>query len=341
MTTHPFALEWSAVNVRLGITAGVFVLLLIVLGWLIGLPGFVAALSAVLALVGTLGWSTELRLRGLLFFACTSIIILVLCVLVNMIALDWVTTLLIFGVTWACTLPMAAGAQAAQLGLMLNVWLLIALVLPVEVPLWQPVLGLLLGVSVIMGNIWFAARRQEAAPETTTTLTSSDIWSSIRESLDWQSSVLQFALLRAAAVALAFFIEATFFETRPLWAATTALVIMRPAFDQTLVVGIQRAVGTLVGVFVGMWLIANAQHPVLLLVLLLGVAFGMGATVAVNYAVFVVFLTLVLLVFSRALGADILDVGLDRILATGVGVIMALIMIVFVRHYAQPEQELQ
>lgn len=108
---------------------------------------------------------------------------------------------------------------------------------------------------------------------------------------------------------------------------TVVLVLQTPA-RQTLSIGVQRTVGTIVGVVAGMvivrWLDTGTAAIVAAFVL---AGFGMIAFKGVSYTLSTVFTTCVLLFSQRILQQDAFGTGWQRIGATLLGTAIALAVV--------------
>jgi hypothetical protein len=137
-----------------------------------------------------------------------------------------------------------------------------------------------------------------------------------------------FAALRGGGLAVAVLVGFTWFPSHPAWVAITAVLVMRPPTRQTLVVGVQRSLGTGVGVVVAVALagVVGENTPGLVL-LLLASAFGMMAVREVNYALFAMLVTSLVVYTQRILGADAAESGRDRFVETILGVAIAFVVL--------------
>jgi len=138
------------------------------------------------------------------------------------------------------------------------------------------------------------------------------------------SPIVGFALLRGLGLAIAVLLGFTWFPAHPAWVAITTVLVMRPPTRQALAVGLQRSLGTGAGVVVAVALadVVGRNTPALVL-LLLASAFGMMALREVNYALFAMLITTLVVYTQRILGADAAESGRDRLLETILGVAIA------------------
>ena len=142
------------------------------------------------------------------------------------------------------------------------------------------------------------------------------------------SPIGQFAILRGIGLAAAVFLGFTFFPGHPAWLAISSLLVMRPPTRNALVVGVQRSLGTGVGVIAAVALASViGENTPALVILFLTSAFLMMAVREVNYALFAIFVTAVVVYSQRILGADAAESGIDRLAETVVGVAIAFVVL--------------
>ena len=143
-----------------------------------------------------------------------------------------------------------------------------------------------------------------------------------------RSSVGRFALFRAAAVAIATAAGYELFESHPVWAMLTVVLVLQPPARQTWTVGLQRTAGTIAGVVVGIAAVALLDSSTAALsVAFIAAGFGMMAFTGVNYVVSTAFTTCVLLLSQRILQEDAFSTGWERIGATVLGTVIALVVV--------------
>ncbi len=337
MLTQSSDFNWQAFSLKRGTAAALVVILMLGLGVLLGGLGIVITYSALLTLMATLGWEHTARAPIASAFAIGGALLSSIATLVVIFDQIWFTVTFVFLITWMCGFLFAAGVPAAQTGLKLNVWLLIVLSISDRLTLGEMALGFLFGSGVVAMVLWLLRGQLAPDPEGPIPIRAenplSETSRAMRHELSPQSLVLHFTLLRAAAVALAYWIGTIFFAAHPFWAAIATLVIIRPAFDQTLARGISRSIGTALGAIVGVWLFTLISLPLLQLAMIAVIAFGMGATLGINYAIFTAFLTFALIWFTGLLGGDPFVTGQERTLETIIGLGLALAAITLLRVY--------
>jgi hypothetical protein len=143
-----------------------------------------------------------------------------------------------------------------------------------------------------------------------------------------RSPIGPFAVLRGIGLGVAVFLGFTWFPANAAWLAISALIVMRPPTHRALVVGLQRSLGTGIGVVIAVALagVVGENQPALVS-LFLASAFLMMAFREVNYALFAVFVTTLVVYLERILGADAAESGVDRLAETVLGVTIALIVL--------------
>jgi hypothetical protein len=143
-----------------------------------------------------------------------------------------------------------------------------------------------------------------------------------------RSDIGVFAIIRALAVGAATASGYLLFEDHPVWATLTVILVLQMPARQTWTTGLQRTVGTIVGVLVGMvivnWLDTGTVAIVIAFVL---AGFGMMVFKNVSYTVSTIFTTCVLLFSQRILQEDAFSTGWQRIEATLLGTAIALAVV--------------
>lgn len=240
---------------------------------------------------------------------------------------DAVPAALLAGVVGvAATLQAGRSRTAETRGLIATLWIVIALSL-YETGVGASAYAVGFAVGALAGAGVALARARAGAAEGSvaddldagTTPTPPPTWRALPA-----GPLGVFALLRGVGLGVAVLIGFTAFPAHPAWVAITAVLVMRPPTRQALAVGLQRSLGTGVGVVVAVALadVVGASTPALA-VLLLASAFGMMAVREVNYALFAMLVTTLVVYAQRILGADAAESGRDRVLETIAGVAIA------------------
>ncbi len=139
--------------------------------------------------------------------------------------------------------------------------------------------------------------------------------------------VIKRALRMAVALAIAVFAYRYFSITQGFWVPLTTIIVLQPTLSATLRKGMQRFIGTIIGIIVGSIIAFYAHEPWqfdILLVLMLFVAYYLKSFNLVNYGIFVVPLTaMVVMLVSELLPADAGSLILARIIDTSLGAFIA------------------
>jgi len=149
-----------------------------------------------------------------------------------------------------------------------------------------------------------------------------------------RSQIGVFAIIRALAIGVATASGYLLFEDHPVWAMLTVVLVLQMPARQTWSIGLQRTVGTIVGVLVGMvivnWLDTGTVAIVIAFVL---AGFGMMLFKNVSYTMSTIFTTCVLLFSQRILQEDAFSTGWQRIEATllGTGIALAVVLVTVTR----------
>jgi uncharacterized membrane protein YccC len=157
----------------------------------------------------------------------------------------------------------------------------------------------------------------------------SDGLMTLKANLSLDSSAFRHAIRLAAAVAIASVVYHVFHFSRGYWIPMTALIVLRPEFNETFARGIARIAGTLLGAGVATAVIHLLQPPtgVLAALLLLSV-WGCYNLFRVNYALFSVCLTAYVVLVLRVSGIAELTAARARIAYTVEGGLLAILVYV-------------
>ena len=318
-----YRFDWTEGNLRGGLTAvGVVVGVIVVLS-LFGTLGIAVGIAALFVMIADEPGS----LRGRLFAVAS------LTVGGSLLAFAgaWAGTsqplvagVLMAVIVYLATVAAALGKPAAVRGLLMSIWVILALALsgtvdaPVELALAFLVGGVLAGVGVwISGSIHPSPYSGAEKPPLISTLVA-ELWTPLG----------QFALIRGLSVGLATYLGSVLFPDFPIWIAVSVLVILREERGATIQIGLLRTAGTLLGVVAAsaiLVVIGDSQTAVSAAFLLSG--FAMIAFQKVNYAVFTLFLTAMLVFGLHVTGDDASAGGIARFIATLLGAAIAFIAI--------------
>jgi uncharacterized membrane protein YccC len=142
----------------------------------------------------------------------------------------------------------------------------------------------------------------------------------LRANLAWHSAVLRHAVRLALTLAAAMIVYRLSGLDHGYWIALTALIVLRPDFNQTLVRGLSRIGGTIVGAGLSTLLVAAVKPDHVGLAVMFACAVMLAFIfVRVNYAVFSICVTsyVVFLLSFAALPAP--STAADRVVATLIG----------------------
>jgi hypothetical protein len=234
----------------------------------------------------------------------------------------WMATALIFVVTAVATLAAGLGAAAATRGLLLSIWAVVAISLAGDTEsAVQLAVAFAAGGIVAALIIWLRSRTlPEPSLEAGADAEAHTLLELVRTSLGWYS------ILRATAAAAALFIGATLFPDHAIWGALTVLLVMKPKASDAVAAGVLRTLGTLLGVLAAEVVLAlSGGEDLIVIGGFMVAAFGMIALKNVNYAVFVAFLTAVLVLSQELAGGTGEAAASDRLWATVLGAAIAFV----------------
>ncbi|MFM9105159.1 MAG: FUSC family protein, partial [Chloroflexota bacterium] len=227
---------------------------------------------------------------------------------------------------------LAVGPVVARMTNVMALWFLTAVALLTgETEFSRPALGFLAGSVAVFALLELWKRVQGIRLEPLPPLADR-----MRQGLAWGSPVLRYAVVSAAAGAAALWLGWEVLPDNRVWAAATALVLVRPAARESLAMTVQRLAGTALGAWLAVSVIGRIEDPRLLLPLALLATFLMAATLKVDYAIFATFLTAQVVALAALAGEDPLRTSQDRVLATLLGAGIALAATLVLRLGAPP-----
>lgn len=312
-------LDLDAIDLRKGVLGVVAIGVVVIIVALFGTVGMTAALAALFVIMADQPGSIRDRAQAVLLMTAFGALIALVAVWAGTSHV-WVATLLTFVVTGVATLLSGLGPGAAVRGLLLSVWAIVALTFAGDLETAvQLAVAFMFGGILAAGIIWLRTRAlPEPSVEAETKAATHTVGELARSALGW------FSLLRATAAALAMALGTVLFPDHAIWAALTVLLVMKPNVGEAAATGVLRTLGTLAGVLAAEAVLAvSGGDDAIVIIGFLIAAFGMAALKNVNYAVFVLFLT-ALLVLSQALIGESADTAaIDRLLATILGAVIA------------------
>jgi len=148
----------------------------------------------------------------------------------------------------------------------------------------------------------------------------------LRDSFSIHSAIFRHALRIGITSALAVFLAAAFNLPRGYWMPLTVVVIMAPDFGGAFMVRtIQRGVGTILGGLFAVLLLIFIHHQIVVLAMLLLLTIIAISLQPINYALFVFFLTPLIVVMYSISGTADWHIPFDRVLDTLAGMLLAII----------------
>ena len=294
----------------------------------LGQAGLVAGFAALLTYIAESPGSLRQRAGGMLAFAIFCFIQILLFALVGNSGLPLL--ILLFAVSFVCSWMMGYGIHIAKVAFLCNIWITILPGMGVTNDLAASLFGFVAGsMLVIVASIIPPLLR---GIDQNTIGQDDDL---VYEPRGYNISTLfGYSLVRAGAITLGGYIGQQYLEINQFWIAMTVVLIMPPIMDTTLVRGIYRAVGTVLGVIVGfllVWLFAD--NPIILLIvemiaLFLYVYTGKGYV----YAVLVFFSSVFIVIQLGLTGVEMANFGgNERIIATVVGIVIAFVTLLILQ----------
>ncbi len=318
--------DLDRVDLRSGLVGLVGVAAAIVVVAAFGTAGMTAGLAVLFVLAADSPGAPRERVAGVVVMTVLGAVV---AALATWAGTDHVglATLLTAGITLVATLAAGFGSAWATRGVLLALWAVVALsVAGAGQSALELAAAYVIGGAIATVILWLRERSRAESdggppPDDSPTPTLAQI---VRSPLGL------FSLLRAGAVGLATVLGIELFPEHPIWAALTVLLVLRPSPGDSLETGILRTLGTLVGglAAVGVIAVAGGSDAVVVVAFCVA-AFAMMALKNVNYAVFVLFLTAVLVLMQELLGADATTAAEQRLLATllGAGIAFAALWI--------------
>jgi uncharacterized membrane protein YccC len=318
-----YRLDWSQVNLRAGVRTVLVVIGVAVVLILFGALGITVGLAALFVMIADQPGSLRSRLLSVISFTIVGSLLA--------FAGAWAGTthaliagLLMSAIVYLATVAAALGKPAAVRGLLMAIWVVLALSLsssvdaPAKLSLAFLVGGLLAGVVVLVFGLLRPSEKPAGdQPPVISTLVEQK-WTPLG----------QFAVIRGLASGFGTYLGIVLFPDFPIWVVIAVLVILREERGATFQIGLLRTAGTLLGVIgasATLAIIGDSEAVVVAAFLASG--FGMIALQKVNYAVFTLFLTAMLVFALHVAGDDAIEGGVARLLATLVGVAIAFVAI--------------
>jgi uncharacterized membrane protein YccC len=161
-----------------------------------------------------------------------------------------------------------------------------------------------------------------APPRTRLSAALSPILANLNRQSVFARHALRFALVTSVAVIVFWVFPKPF----GYWVPLTATVVLKPYAGMTFARAVQRAVGTAMGILVGLTLMPLLPTISLQFLAVMIFFFAMMAVLPFNYGLAIVLLSAGLIPFEHVLTPDIrAAIGTDRLVATAIGAALALI----------------
>ena len=314
------ALDLAKVDLRRGVVGLIAIAAAIIFIAVFGTAGMAAGIAALFVVVAdTPGAPSRERLVSVLLLGTVGALVTLVAVWAG-VEHAWISSLLTFGVVFAGTVAAGFGRGSAVRGLLLSLWAVIALSLAgVGVSAVELAGAYLLGGAVAAVVLIVQSRVSPAPPIEPEAGRAPVAFGDLL-----RSRIGGFALLRAASVGLATALGIVLYPEHPIWAAITVLLVLRPKPGEALSIGVLRTLGTFAGVVVATTLVhVSGGSDVAVALAFLVCAYLMIALQKVNYAVFVLFLTAVLVLSQDLLGADADAAAGQRLAATALGALIS------------------
>jgi hypothetical protein len=149
----------------------------------------------------------------------------------------------------------------------------------------------------------------------------------IRANLTLRSTAFRHALRLAAAVAFATLVYRVTGLPRGYWFPMTTLLILKPEYRETFVIGITRVAGTLAGAALATGIVSGlGDHSALLAALLLFFVWSGYAIFRANYAIFTICITGYIVVLMQFAGTPAPTAAAYRAIDTALGGALALVV---------------
>jgi hypothetical protein len=313
--------DWRAVDVRKGVFGLIVILIAGLLVAAFGNVGLTAGIAALFVFAADKPGPIRGRAVGVVVMTVAGSLIAFVAVWAGSEHIV-VSAPLTVVVTGAATHSAAHGEKDATRGLLLTLWAVIGISIGgSQDSALQLALAFAVGGAIASVVIWLHSRGTPGASvESDAQAAERSLAAVIRSPLG------AFSLLRASAVGIALLLGAYLFPVHPIWAALTVILVMRPRAGDTLSVGLLRVIGTMLGVlFAELVFGLAAGSSIIVLGGFLVAGFAMLAFKQVNYALFVLFLTAILVLSQELGGASAQTVAIDRLLATALGAVIAVI----------------
>ena len=319
-----FHLNREGIDLKQGLLLTIVIFCaVIVTGYFFGIVGIIAGLAALFAMLSDFKGPLRSRLKLLGSFTLIGTAITVIAGITG--PYMWLVALSVLIFAFAGTILQAYGSHIGKMMYFLILWFIIAYMFESTSYTRYSVFGFLIGSLAIICYIvlvsHFSSKKQGSSPlnqEGNATA------GGIRAQLNWNSPIFRFAVVRSVLLSIAIIIGWKLFPTEAYWVAITILVIIKEDPHHIIVSGVERAAGTLLGAVVAISILSSiSSDPIISLLVFLLALFLMFSFQRVNYAIFVFFMTIMLMSTIAIGGSDVTTGGIVRFLAVTSGVALA------------------
>ena len=236
----------------------------------------------------------------------------------------WPHVVLLFVAAFLGTAVMVFGTRAFLAGWVFIIWAIVAPLFEMSTSLSGIVSGLSIGtavVAVVVVAAYLVTRRLK-------TEETADTGPSWRESLaanaNWKFETFGYATVVALVMVVTSIIGWKSVATDPSWVANAALMVIGADPQRLGFMGVQRALGTVLGIVAGFWLIQILSGPAVLIAATFAVSFLIVATMNVNYIMLAFFWTVFMSLEWSLKGQEhVATASMERIQAELLGIAIA------------------
>ena len=323
-----FQLNRDGIDLKQGLQLTIVIFCpVIVLGYFFGTVGIIAGLAALFAMLSDFKGPLRSRLKLLGSFTLIGTAITVIAGITG--PYMWLVVLSVLIFAFACTLLQAYGSHMGKMMYLLILWFLMAYLFgytPYDTR--STAFGFLIGslasiCYIVLVSLFSRKKRPKAQGTAPLNQQGNATAGGIRVQLNWNSPIFRFAVVRSVLLSIAIIIGWKLFPTEAYWVAITILVIIKEDPHQIIVSGVERATGTLLGAVIAISILGLFSDPLISLLVFLLALFLMFSFRLVNYAIFVFFMTIMLMSTIAIGGSDVTTGGIVRFLAVTSGVALA------------------
>lgn len=250
-------------------------------------------------------------------------------------SLPWGAVVVLMMVVGFASVLLSTESRALSIGTLQTLLLAsIALGVPAISPFWEPALLYLVGAlfyALVLG-VEVLIRGWHAQDEPTKTAPSTASHASNTTSLP---TAFAFAVCLGAAYSIHWFNH----EAHWFWVPLTVGLVMKPDFGSIRDRAVQRIIGTLVGVLIGALALALIPKGLALIILMSLLAGILPWAMQRSYVLQAIFLTPLILILVDIIvpGTRDIDYGMQRLIDTGIGGIIVVVLGFLPLKYIQPK----